>query len=134
MPSYIVHTSASCFQPDVGTRRFLRSLSLCPAALANLHYPPVPNDACLNAVSSAFPTLSQLHCQIQFDPHGLRDVLNTALSPKVSPSASPSRLVPPQTASHPGPPQLAVTFLVGQSLAQCTAKVHGFGGACLLEQ
>ncbi|SJL18472.1 uncharacterized protein ARMOST_22061 [Armillaria ostoyae] len=47
-----------CLQPDADTRRFLRNLGLCPAALANPFYAPVPSDTPLNAVSRPFPTAS----------------------------------------------------------------------------
>ncbi|PBK94990.1 hypothetical protein ARMGADRAFT_73467 [Armillaria gallica] len=53
-----------CLQPDADTCRFSPSLGLCPAAVANLHYHPVSDDARLGAVSCAFP------CQIPFDLHG----------------------------------------------------------------
>ncbi len=53
--------------PDADTRRFLPSLGLCPTALANLRYPPVPDDPRLSAVSRTFPIAP---CQIALDPHG----------------------------------------------------------------
>lgn len=99
-------------------------------------------------VSTLYRALSQLHCQIRFCLDGLRDVLNTALSPEVSvclhhPPVLLLRIRLPKSwtatiscrcrcRTIPGS-MLSWHRVCGQ-VVPVTAKVDDFGGACSLQR
>ncbi len=110
----------TCLQPDAGARCFLPSLGIHPAkvvVLANLHYPPFPDDDRLNVVSCAFP-----NCIVKSDSALMASEMCSTLL-WVQRCLSVCITLPSCYSAYgfpnPGPPQLAVAAVVGQSLAQC---------------